>query len=66
MSQNTGLASVLATAAKQDTIVKEGIITSSPFFNLSDCRTISSATEPLVTALLLMFSCICENSVSNF
>src|SRR6056300_1110942 len=49
-SQNTGLAPLRITAAKQEIIVKDGIITSSSSCKSSNFRATSSATLPLLRA----------------
>ena len=48
-SHSTGVAPDLITADKQEIIVKEGRITSSPFFKLIEFRAKSKATDPLLT-----------------
>ena len=64
-SQNTGFASDLTIAERQEIIVKDGTITSSPFFKFKLFNAISSATVPFDKAIANFLSKYSANLFSN-
>ena len=65
-STKTGFNPAFIIALQQEIIVKDGSITSEPFFSFSDLNAISKATDPLLTVVENFLLTNFANFSSNF